>query len=69
VSEYELTVDLSMCQGYASCVMAAPELFDIDDASGKAVLLQASPSAEQLADAEESVRVCPAGAISLSRSS
>ena len=39
--------DLSLCQGYANCVVAAGDYFDIDD-DGKVVLLQLEvPDAER----------------------
>ncbi len=62
---FEVLLDLDLCQGYANCVVAAPEIFDIDDASGVAVLLAPCPPVEQREHAEEAVRNCPAEAISI----
>ena len=60
-----LTIDPELCKGCALCMMASPELFDIDEPSGKAVVLEAHPSEEQRAAAEDAVQGCPSGAIAL----
>ncbi|MER7986141.1 ferredoxin [Streptomyces noursei] len=59
----KITVDLEGCKGYACCMMEAPDLFDIDDATGKAILLEASPSDERIEEAERAARSCPASVI------
>lgn len=56
-------LDLNTCQGYANCVMVAPEVFDIDEETGVAVLLQETPDDSQLAAVEEAVRQCPTESI------
>ncbi|HEY7618605.1 MAG TPA: ferredoxin [Solirubrobacteraceae bacterium] len=56
---------MTRCQGYANCVMAAPEVFDIDETTGVAVLLDARPGADRRAAVEEAVRNCPTEAISV----
>ncbi|WP_158890834.1 ferredoxin [Amycolatopsis anabasis] len=61
----KITVDLENCKGYACCMMESPNLFDIDDASGKAILLQEHPADEQRDEAERAVRSCPANVIVL----
>ena len=58
-------LDLDTCQGYANCVMVAPEVFDIDEEKGTAVLLQETPDDSQLAAVEEAVRQCPTEALSI----
>lgn len=35
-----ITVDLERCEGFASCVVTAPELFDLDDKRSVAVVLE-----------------------------
>ena len=35
-----ITVDLKRCEGFASCVVTAPELFDLDDERSVAVVLE-----------------------------
>lgn len=60
-----LTVDPEVCKGCALCMMASPILFDIDERTGKAVVLDANPSEAQRAEAEDAVQGCPSGAIAL----
>lgn len=60
---WSVIVDAGMCQGHACCMMAAPAVFDIDDNSGKAIVLQANPD-DSLRDAvDKAARSCPARAI------
>ena len=61
----KVAVDLDACQGYLACVLAAPEVFDVDDDEGKVVILQLRPSEEHAADTETAVRACPAQALFL----
>ena len=61
----KVQIDLMACQGYACCMMEAPELFDLDDDSGKAVLLTDDPPEDQRSHAENAARACPARAITL----
>lgn len=51
--------------GYTNCVLEAPDLFDIDDASGKAIVLVDSVTDDAADDARAAVRVCPARALQL----
>lgn len=60
-----LTVDLDGCTGCACCMMECPDLFDIDDDSGKAILLKPNPAEGERADAERAVRSCPENVIVL----
>jgi ferredoxin len=62
-----LTLDLDGCTGCACCMMECPELFDIDDDSGQAVLLEPYPSDDRLEEAERAVRSCPEGVITLAK--
>lgn len=63
----QLSIDLDGCTGCACCMMECPDLFDIDDASGKAILLDASPADDRLEEAERAVRSCPENVIFLER--
>lgn len=56
-------MDLERCQGYVCCVMAAPEVFDVDDNTAKVVLLTPEPGKELRGKVEEAVRSCPSGAL------
>lgn len=54
--------DLAVCQGYANCVVSAPELFDLGDNS-KVKVLVANPA--DLSLARGAVASCPVGALRL----
>lgn len=59
------TVDLGTCQGYANCVLEAPEVFDLDDETGKAVVLVATVAEDLHEDARRAEASCPVQAITL----
>ncbi len=61
----KVLLDLTVCRGYACCMMEAPELFDLDDDSGKAVLLDDNPPDGQRSRALDAARACPARAIAV----
>jgi 3-phenylpropionate/trans-cinnamate dioxygenase ferredoxin reductase subunit len=54
--------DLQACQGYANCVVAADDVFDIDDDGVVVVLRTTVPDAER-ARVEEAARTCPVSAL------
>lgn len=61
---FRMRVDLKACQGYANCLIEAPTLFDIDDDSSKAIIIEGEEQED--ADrplAEAAQRGCPAHAI------
>lgn len=60
---YKLLFDRTKCQGYANCIIEAPEIWDFDEDEDIAVLRQESPSDELRAKADASARGCPAHAI------
>jgi ferredoxin len=62
---YKMVFDHEKCQGYANCMLVAPDIWDFDEETNKAVLINEFPSEEQRAHAEESERDCPSGAISI----
>lgn len=62
---FRVLLDLDRCQGYANCVMVAPDIFDLDDATGTAILKQESPDDSLRGAAEEAVRQCPAEALAV----
>ena len=62
---YQLRIDRTKCQGYANCIIEAPEIWDFDEDEDVAVLRQETPSEDLRAKAEASVRGCPAHAITL----
>jgi ferredoxin len=56
--------DLDLCQGYANCVVAADDVFDLDD-SGVVVLLRAEFPESDRGRMQEAVRVCPVSALAI----
>lgn len=60
----KVVVDLTVCQGYANCVSAAPTVFDLDQKSGLARVLIEDPPADLTEVVEEAIALCPVRAIS-----
>lgn len=54
--------DLEVCQGYANCVVGAPDHFDLDD-DGLVVVLKAKVAEADLARVTEAARSCPVSAL------
>ena len=61
----KVQLDLDACQGYVCCVIAAPEVFDVDDDSGLATLKQEHPDEGLRSKVERAVRDCPTNAIAI----
>jgi ferredoxin len=59
----KIIVDTQLCEAHGDCVMAAPDVFDLDDDDNVVTLLQVEPGEEQRAQVEEAVRLCPVAAI------
>jgi ferredoxin len=57
-----LKADFGACQGYANCVDAAPDTYDIDD-DGVVVLLKEHISDDERPRIEEAARSCPVSAL------
>lgn len=60
-----IELDLDLCLGYGNCVVEAPEHFELDEDTGKAVVLIESPDESDRAVVEAAVRSCPAVALRL----
>ncbi|MGH3759323.1 ferredoxin [Actinophytocola sp.] len=60
-----ITADLGLCEGYANCMIAAPEVFTVDDADGVVVLLQEQVSESQRAEVLQAVESCPVRALAV----
>ncbi|WMY80031.1 ferredoxin [Citricoccus sp. I39-566] len=54
--------DLQVCQGYANCVVGAPDYFDLDD-DGIVVVLKAEVPEADRAHVTEAARSCPVSAL------
>ena len=59
-----LKADFGACQGYANCVDAAPDVYDIDD-DGVVVLLREEITDEERPRIEEAARSCPVNALTI----
>lgn len=57
-----LKADFEACQGYANCVVAAPDVYDIDD-DGVVVVLKTEITDEERPRIEEAARSCPVSAL------
>jgi ferredoxin len=56
--------DFDKCEAYANCIVAAPDLFAIND-ENFVEILDERPGPEQVEAAKEAVRTCPTRALSL----
>jgi ferredoxin len=59
-----LKADLAACQGYANCVIAAPDTYDLDD-DGVVVLLRTEITEEDLPRIRDAARSCPISALTI----
>lgn len=59
-----LKADFGACQGYANCVDAAPDVYDIDD-DGVVVLLKTAITEAERPRIEEAARSCPVSALTI----
>ncbi|MGJ8720275.1 MAG: ferredoxin [Salinibacterium amurskyense] len=64
----KIVADTSLCQGYANCMVAAPDFFDIDD-DGKVSVLESSPEDADQPLVEDAVASCPVRALRLEATS
>jgi ferredoxin len=53
-----------ICDGFANCVTAAPDLFDIDD-DDRVIVLQGDLDDAERPRVEEAIRSCPVSALSI----
>ena len=58
-----VVVDLNLCKDHGQCVIAAPEIFTLDD-NGKLVYIE-DPDDSLLPAAEDAADVCPEQAITI----
>lgn len=57
-----VSVDLKLCRGHGQCLMAAPTVFDEDDA-GRTVVLTAEPPERLRDEVYRAIANCPTRAI------
>jgi 3-phenylpropionate/trans-cinnamate dioxygenase ferredoxin reductase subunit len=53
-----------ICDGFANCVTAAPDLFDIDD-DDRVIVLQGDLDDAERPRVEEAIRSCPVSALTI----
>lgn len=58
-----VVIDLATCQGYANCVVEADQIFNLDDDTGKAIVLLETVPDEFAEDARRAAANCPVKAI------
>jgi len=64
VAGFQITIDRELCQGHATCMAEAPELFHVDEA-GNLTVLQENPPLDLLNKARQAEKYCPAKAIKI----
>jgi ferredoxin len=60
----QVKVNLRICEGFANCVVAAPDLFDLDD-DDKVIILEEELDGGERARVEEAIRTCPVSALTI----
>ena len=55
---FQVVIDRELCQGHATCMAEAPELFHVDEA-GHVTVLQENPPLELLEKARQAEKYCP----------
>ncbi|MET0822396.1 MAG: ferredoxin [Aeromicrobium sp.] len=60
-----ISADIGKCQGYANCMVQAPDHFDLDD-DGKVEIVNDAPSDIELDEVRAAVDSCPVRALALS---
>ena len=63
----DIRVDRSACEGYANCVLASSDYFDLDD-DDVVVLLRTSPDDTDLDQVRRAAASCPVNAITVGES-
>ncbi len=61
---FQIHLDRGLCQGHATCMTEAPELFHVDEA-GHVTLLQEHPSLDLLTKAQQAEKYCPSKALKI----
>ena len=61
---FQIHLDRGLCQGHATCMTEAPELFQVDEA-GNVTLLQEHPSLALLTKAQQAEKYCPNKALKI----
>jgi ferredoxin len=60
----QVRANVRICDGFANCVTAAPDLFDIDD-DDRVIVLQGDLDDAERPRVEEAIRSCPVSALTI----
>jgi ferredoxin len=66
MSMARINADVRLCQGYANCVAAADDYFDIDD-DGRVVLLHTDVPETDYSRVAQAAHSCPVSVLSVER--
>jgi ferredoxin len=58
-----IEIDRDQCRGYGNCVMAAPDVFDLDSTTQLSRVVAGRPHEDDADSVEEAEAGCPARAI------
>lgn len=61
----KIEIDRDLCSGYANCLDAAPEVFDVDDKDIAIVIARAADLEAHRTAIERAVKLCPLNAITV----
>ena len=61
----KVSADLTLCQGHQMCQFEAPDVFGLDDAEDKVILLDPNPPEDLREQVARAVKYCPAMALSM----
>ncbi|MBU2568431.1 MAG: cytochrome P450 [Gammaproteobacteria bacterium] len=61
---FRIIIDRELCQGHATCMSEAPELFQVDN-DGNLTVLQENPALDLLNKAKQAEKYCPTQAIKI----
>ena len=59
----QVTVDKELCSGYGNCVVAAPEVFELDESTNLAIVVEDRPQPGDQEAVREAQADCPVRAI------
>ena len=59
-----IVIDWDLCQGHASCMGEAPEVFQVSD-KGELTVLQETPPESLRTKVQSAAQYCPTGAIKI----
>lgn len=60
----QVRANVRLCEGFANCLVAAPDLFDLDD-EDKVIILQDDLDEAERSRVEEAIRSCPVSALTI----